>query len=270
MTVYASGDGFKCHKCNIKGDSVEFVAYALCGERFSRLDGNDRDTVREWHTGKSYTVAVPVRAPEPPRYVDPMPLWLRCTPVGRHPFAVARGLQGCPTDLARLTPTSVDGWPEWWPAGRRRVWRLVTRGWTPEGMAVNLHGRAVVDPPVMSDGKSFKTFWAKGADSQSVVFWNQVRPDACDLVLIMEGMTDWLSAAMWAEGRGVAVYGATSGGFSAFRRIVVPDRVPIVVATHEDDAGHGYAREVAECYPERVRRGRVSRFVGEGERVAAK
>jgi hypothetical protein len=275
--------GWTCYRCNaIGGDGLDYLSFALTGARLA--ESTDRARIRAFVSGAGWTVALPPSAP-PPRPEPPVDLpefWRTCRPVPRDAFTTARGFASCPPDLARYTPEPPAPAPAWWPAGRLKTWRLVTRGYDASGRAVNLHGRAVVPPPMFRDPKTGKdkagpkTLWAKSycecaerhanlddcpaaheMPSEGVVFWNRVHPDDTELTLIAEGMTDWLSLALLVGDRRIAVYGVTSGGPSAFADI--PLRGAVVLATDEDGAGDRYAAELLEHLGHlRVLRARLS------------
>ena len=251
--VYATNHIWACQRCGAKGDHADFVAYALNGSRLSTLDSNQRNGVREW-----FGVARPVAAPQTPTTApDPAALrsfWQRCLPVTDDaqvseylrsraiPPAIVQHL-----DLARATPNPPIPTP-FWPRGRFNTYRLITRGYSSAGLA-NLHARAVVTPPVLTDkdtGEKVQLaakLWAKGIPSAGVVMWNRVRPSAAARVIVTEGLTDFLTAATQVPD--AAVYGATSGSFAAFR---LP-HVPIYDATDPDAAGDAYAQTLRRTLP---------------------
>jgi ribosomal protein L37AE/L43A len=261
--VFVGRDGaWRCYRCGACGDGLDYLSFALVGKRLREASAEERATVRDW-CGEA-PAPRPAPAPRAPVYADVSAFWSACYPCpSGDPFMAARRLVPSP-DLARFTPPTADGWPEWWPPGRAKVWRLVTRGWAPTdgGMAaVNLHGRAVVDPPEF-DGRKIKTLWAKGLSSEGVVMWNLRDVSDARLVLVTEGLTDWLAASCWADERpGVVVFGMTSGGAAAFARIHIPTTADLIIATDDDDAGDKYASDIAQHYTyRRVHRAHPSRF----------
>lgn len=233
--VTRGGDGWLCHVCGAKGDGLDFLAFALAGARLREVA--DKAAIREFCAGSGWAVAISAPAPPPTPVADVSEFWRSCVPVpSTDSFVISRRWGVVPPDLARFTPVS-GPWPEWWPAGRARVWRLVTRGYTADGDARNIHGRAVVDP-----GEMPKTLWATGIGAAGLLFWNGVMAHRADLVIIAEGLTDWLTLALWAVDRRIAVYGGTSGGFSALARLeIVSD---VVIAVDEDSAGDAYCSTI--------------------------
>lgn len=267
--VFVGRDGaWKCYRCDAVGDGLDYLSYALTGRRLREASAEQRQTVREWCGGSSgQSVPAPPRPPpRAPRYADVSAFWTACGPCpSGDPFLRDRRLVA-PPHLARFTPDDTTRYPEWWPAGRAKVWRLVTRGWRFDTddrnpVPVNLHGRAVVEPPEF-DGRRIKTLWAKGLDSHGLLFWNQRPAASADIVLVAEGLTDWLAAACWADDKpGVTVFGLTSGGPAAFAHIEIAASARLILATDDDAAGDAYASAVLSHYPGRaIYRAHPSRF----------
>lgn len=272
--VFVGRDGaWRCYRCDACGDGLDYLSYTLTGRRLRETNPAQRQTVRDW-CGEAVPVP-PKPAPRPARYADVFAFWSACGPCpSGDPFLRERRLVA-PPHLARFTPEDTTRYPEWWPAGRSKVWRLVTRGWRFDASTtdadgrlvalppepVNLHGRAVVEPPLF-DGRRIKTLWAKGLDSAGLLFWNQRPTETADVVLVAEGLTDWLAAACWAEDRpGVTVLGLTSGGPAGFAHVRLGDGTQLVIATDDDESGDAYAAAVAAHYPGRaIYRARPSRF----------
>jgi hypothetical protein len=254
--VYSTGNAFSCRRCGAKGDAADFVAYTLHGGRLSALDAEGRAAVREWF-GVSRPVPVPVQAPTtpPPPPEDLAAFWDKCRPVTRDrqvaEYLRSRGVSPdavAHLDLARATPPYADlpdhpWWPRWWGY----TWRLVVCGYREGGLA-NLHARAVVPPPKHREtGEDMPAKrWAKGLRASGCVLWNRVPPDTACLVLVTEGITDWLTAATAAYQSPVTVYGATSGSFDRLR---LPAHRTIVVASDPDAAGDEYARALRRSLP---------------------
>jgi len=277
--IVGPGGGWRCYRCEAVGDGLDYLSYALVGKRLRDASPDDRTRVREW-CGDA-PPALPPKPTPPPRHADVSSFWSACYPCpNADPFMVARRLINVPPDLARFTPPDAAAYPDWWPPGRAPTWRLVTRGWLPtdDGFRpVNLHGRATVEPPEF-DGRRIKTLWGKHLDARGLVFWNERRLDeSTQLVVVAEGITDWLALACWAEPRpGVVVLGLTSGGSEAFANAAdpshllhIPNTADLVIATDDDDAGDAYAVKVAAHYRyRRVNRAHPSRFVHDLHKAA--
>lgn len=288
--VSRGGMGWECHLCKARGDGIDYAAIVLVGGRLAEVPRERRRVVADWLraqgwlTGPSSPYQM-VDRPPPPEERPPAPpaypprdeveaLWAACHPVTAggddvQSFLEARRLSAWRAlvraeDLARVTPM-VATWPEWWPAGRSRCWRLVVRGWTARGELGSLHARAVVPPPVLDDRPAPKTLWAKGYEARELLF---ACPEGLALlrgnpsrelfaVLVAEGLTDWLTLAAWAAwhrkpGLRVAVLGGASGSFRALADVRWPDwPLDVVAAVDEDDAGDRYLLEVAEALGDR-------------------
>lgn len=251
--VVGPGGGWKCYKCPAMGDGLDYLSYALTGHRLRDASDDGRRSVRDW-CGEAPPPR-PAAPPTPARYADVSSFWSACYPCpSGDPFLIARGYRNVSPDLARFTPPASELYPEWWPVGRAATWRLVTRGWSfagPVPMAVNLHGRAIVEPPEFN-GRRIKTVWGKNLDARGLLFWNGRTPVDGGLVVVAEGLTDWLALSCWAEYRDpVTVFGLTSGGSEAFAGIALPDTADLIIATDDDPAGNDYADKIAAHYRHR-------------------
>lgn len=253
LPVYSGGEGWRCQRCDARGDAVDLVSYALHGARFRALNPDQKDTVRAWFGAPARADYTPAPAPPP---VRPSPealhaFWSACGPIDVDSAAFLRG-RGL--DPAALAPWARSVRPSheapFWPGGRSRVWRLVTPGWSigpgGEHEMANVHARAIVDP-----GERPKTLWGKGLPSSGVVMWNGVRPEDACLVFVAEGVTDFWTACA-AGLRDTCIYGATSGGFGALARIRLRPWVSVVVAPDGDAAGDAYMDQIRTALPGRT------------------
>lgn len=272
--VFVGRDGaWRCYRCEACGDGLDYLSYALVGRRLRDTTPEQKQVVRDW-CGEAMP-APPSPPPRAARYADVSEFWRACHPCPSGDSFLRERRLVAPPHLARFTPDDTTRFPEWWPSGRAKVWRLVTRGWRFDAATtgadgcrvalppepVNLHGRAVVEPPLF-DGRRIKTLWGKGLDAGGLLFWNERPAYGADVVLVAEGITDWLAAAIWADDKpGVTVFGLTSGGASAFAHIPLGADTRLVLATDDDEAGDAYAAAVLTHYPGRpVYRAHPSRF----------
>jgi hypothetical protein len=200
----------------------------------------------------------------------------------------SRGLEPddlAPFDLVRRAPSPESGvhtpwWPRSWSA-----WGLIVRAYESDGRLASIHGRAC-DRAVIP-----KTRWPRGFDAKGLFLADQaglalLRGDIdetveLDGVLIVEGLTDFLAAAMWAARRAApvpptgwkgeplragpryAVLGVTAGlDVTAVRW---PGWLPVTIATDNDAAGDSYAARIEAGLPPRALVGRLDlREVGRG------
>lgn len=292
--VTRGGRGWRCHRCDAHGDSLDYAALVLGVPRIRDCDRDQRRAVRAWCRDQGWVLSpdspyqvVPGWQPRPraetrPPAVRPPraqvdALWGLCHPIAGDPAAWLRGRGVDPEvvnrhRLARLTPPALPRWPEWWPKGRARSWRLLVQAWDASGEPVSLHGRTVGPPPVVEGRSLPKTLWPRDVDSRGLLFADAagvrlLRGDAAGLwgLVIAEGLTDWLTLAAFAADReaGVAVLGGTSGGWEALATLALPDTIDVVVAVDEDRAGDRYALEICTALGrDTVRRVRPSKLAG--------
>ena len=155
-------------------------------------------------------------------------------------------------DLVRATPArEAYAWPRWWPAGRARCWRLVSRVWSPGGELLGLHGRAVRPVPEV-DGKPLPKALGHRMRGRgwlanpAALTW--IRGRAAPIIAVAEGITDWIALSCWAHSRGgpwasLPIIGGMSGSFQSIRELPVQN-TRLLVATHADTAGDRYAEEI--------------------------
>jgi 5S rRNA maturation endonuclease (ribonuclease M5) len=79
-----------------------------------------------------------------------------------------------------------------------------------------------------------------------------------DYTVIVEGMTDYIAASLWAckqqctKNETVAILGITSGSINALSKINWPDGKKVIIATDNDDAGNSYAKKIRKAIPENI------------------
>lgn len=272
-----SGKGWACHRCKAHGDSADLAAYVAYGKRLGDIDQGQRRLLRArlaaagLCTGRWSYQQAPLRAqlpvePGPPE--DPGPdsseveaLWSACGPVLADPAAVAysatrgwgRGLaQLQAADEMRVTPSPEwGGWPSWWPRGRARCWRMVTRVWSPRGELLGLHGRAVGEPPVV-EGRALPKALGHRMRGPGWMMSGQLRRDLArgwlGRAVVCEGVADfWALASVSKAGPELGgVLGGVSGSFKTLGALPWAPDAKIVLLTHDDAAGELYAQQAAE------------------------
>ena len=158
-------------------------------------------------------------------------------------------------DLARALPPGarLSRWARCQGVPWSARHRLVARGWGATGTVASLHARAVGEPPERLP----KGLWPAGARVKGLVLadgWaRQIlatgqRPEGWggDL-LVAEGLPDFLTVATAhsdANEDAPAVIGVVAGSWTAELAALVPDGSRVIVATHKDGSGDGYARDV--------------------------
>lgn len=277
--------GWRCFCCGVGGFPLDYAAWQQEGGAYLRLSREARGRVRAWAAAEGMMEAAPARPALIPLLRPPSAqveaLWGACLPVtsclldGEIPdpdaegFLRRRGLlpllgQIVAADLARLTPPrSWARWPEWWPAGRARLWRLIVRAFEPDGRPGSLHARAVVDRP-SRDGEALpRQLWPRRSaglslDAAGLFFADPAAQDllagrrtCVSRLLICEGLTDWLAAAAHAQRiPGLAVLGGVSGSFPALARVRWPSPMPeVIAAVDADEAGERYLAQIRDALP---------------------
>ncbi len=261
----------RCFGCNATGDALHLVAAAR------GLD-LERDFPRVLDEAGALVgvdlFAHTRRPPPPPPPLGTYPprdevaaLWNAAVPVNRTvvepdrselavAFFLARRRWWPPAlaslDIVRVTPPpSAYDWPRWWPSPWAKSWRLITRAYRANGEVASIHARAV-------DGAEPKTRWPYNCRSAGLFFADGrgaavLRGEVASLerVIIVEGLTDTVAMTLEVEdaGRAIAVLGLASGSAAALAAVRWPHGIPVVVATHEDQAGHRYAAEVERVLP---------------------
>lgn len=268
------GRGWACHTCGAKGDALDLAAFSGYGKRLKGMDPEQRRELRERLAGMglcsgrvSYQQA-PIKAmrpivelppePEGPEPEEVAQLWSWCgMPMedrGVVDYSAGRGWgrgleQLQHADLMRVTPSHQwKGWPSWWPKGRARCWRMVTRVWSPAGVLLGLHGRAVGEPPVVEKGPLPKALghrmrgpgWMM--DSEAVRLLHQRR--MLGSAVVVEGVADFWAISGLAKAD--AVLGGVSGSFRSLGDLPWAPGARIVLLVHDDKAGDLYAQQAAE------------------------
>lgn len=205
----------------------------------------------------------------PPRE-DVADLWARCVPCDEDETA-AQYLQGRSIDpkdassmhLLRVIPRDLEQLPEWAgvkaPGDDRPMplivpWsvtghRIITRTWAADGQPVSVRAW-------QCDGKPGpKRLPPRGHAAMGLVLANKAaakmlagknRPYR---VVIVEGEPDWVT---WSTRLPDAVVlGVGSGWWTQQHADRIPNGTPVLVRTHNDKAGDGYARNVADTIGER-------------------
>ena len=275
--------GWKCHACQNTGNSVGFVALHMFRQLLAKGDRRWRE-LHEFVLAQGLVVdSTPhedatTEAPRPPVRLpsaEVLAVWNQC--VGVHQLAdddaVATFLggrkYGPPSALAalevvRAMPASLKT-PWWWPEAWTRTWRLVTLAYEADGTVASMHARAVVDT---DDGK---TRWPKSqrtkdgpreAEVRELLFANPLGVKLLRgegpgelIVVVGEGLTGLLNASLQLREKTIAVLTATSGGFSALRRVKWPAKCTVYVTTDDcdkDGTGERYARQILSCLPPHV------------------
>ncbi len=219
--------------------------------------------------------ASPVEPPPArPPAAEVAELWARCVPVvadaevaawlaGRDDGAIDPELVAA-LDLARALPADLAKLPRW-ARYKGKPWtqsghRVVVQVWEadPDNAGLlrvaGLHARNILPKCIAENaddcptpgrcGKHDKAGWPSGAQAVRLIFATTADPrGGLQLVELAEGVPDWLRLALDRAARPErsAVWGVTAGSASPELAELVPAGWPVVVRTHDDDAGNKYA-----------------------------
>ena len=256
LPVSAVGTGgWRCWACGATGSTVDLVAYALEGARYS--GGMTR--VREWFGGSVEVDALPrAQAPTPERRLGrgDVDRFLALTAPVEDDAEVAGwlarrlgGASAAVCSLVRALPVGAPV-PEW-ARYRGESWggtghRAIVPAWDAGGQAVGVRARLV-----RSTSSAPKTLPPAGYGCGGLVLAcplgvAMLRGEAAvSRVVICEGEPAWLAwvaaspaTAPWA------VFGVGSGWWSQAHADRVPAGARVLVATDHDEAGQRYAEQV--------------------------
>lgn len=250
----------RCFGCGLSGDVFTLIA-AVDGldphrdfprvlERATRLAG--LDTADESSRGPR-PMLPPVERPYPPA-PEVEAVWDSATPVAGHRAAAdyfaARGL--CPNALDRLDLVRVmTGEAPAWAVYGEHSW--LETGHVALVQAFDAAGtfRSVRAIRIVYGGADIpKRLPPKGYRASGLVMANELgrgildRTNRQSRVVIAEGEPDFLSVATDALADGCAVLGVISGSWTGAMAARIPDGAEVLVMTHNDRAGDGYAHEV--------------------------
>ena len=291
LLVRPDGAGWRCAQCDASGDAVTLVALELDG---SRTIGRQGLAWSESWLGCSSTpmpvaarsrpVAPPVAVAEPayPRE-QAAAVWRACGRIADDDevssYLDARGIDASEVsrlDLARVLPRDYrdrDGWTTHRPRGDdgpAATWaasgyRLITPLWTAAGELGNVTARPLLRPLPDGQRKSATRGTRTGLVMACTRAWIALAQDGpassrgAPIALVMEGEPDYFEAAAWRwpDGARPMVFGTFSGGWSQGIADRIPDGSRVVVCTHDDDGGDGYAAQIAASILARVEAGRL-------------
>jgi 5S rRNA maturation endonuclease (ribonuclease M5) len=262
--VRSDNKGWKCHRCQSVGSGIDLVSYALNGSKFSESDNFGKKKVEAWFNidqdapPKRHKAPEPIRGKRPPKK-EVHSLWSASKKLNQLAqsdqallFLKSRNLNleaVSKSGVVRISPDRMEySWPDWWPAGRSALWRLIVPAFNVKGEFVSLHTRAV-DVPKAGP----KTLWPKGFEAKGLFMPNRyavkmIRKEDIDLdgLLIVEGITDFIKCSAEVEDLGIklAVLGGTSGSFSSVSQLHIPKDLKIYIGTDPDEKGEEYAQTI--------------------------
>lgn len=165
-------------------------------------------------------------------------------------------------DLARVVVagTTLPGWARakgrsWWATGHR----LLVPLWGAHGDLVSLRARCIRDPGDLPKGLAPAGMPVSGRVMACPLAVQLLQGDVPEWwtghdIVITEGEPDFLTwAAQQGEtsDSGPAVIGVLSGSWTTEIATRIPDGSRVVLRTHQDAAGHDYARRIHKTLHER-------------------
>ena len=288
LLVRPDGKGWHCAQCETSGDAAVLVALHQDGAR--KLGDRGVEWAARW-LGLDTSQPMPVTAPSRPvaaadDETEPdypreraAALWQACGRVDGddecRAYLESRGIDAAEVsrlDLARALP--VEHRPRWTvhaptKGGPAATWaetgyRLVLPLWTVRGELGNVTARPLYRP---ADGakKSTSAGPRSGLTMADTRAWIALAQDGpassrgTPIVIVAEGEPDYLEIASWRwlDGARPMVLGTFSGGWSQPLADRIPDGSRVVAVTHDDDAGDGYAAQIAASILARIEAGRL-------------
>lgn len=288
--VRNDGLGWRCFQCDVSGDALDLVAYALRGKRLPELVDSGRAEVREWcegWLGLDHSVLAPPTAaadrapepPKPPRYPpldEVRALWDSCLPVVDVP-EVAQWLSSkrvdphsvADADLARALHCGVR-LPRWarFRADDQRFSDWHAGGYLLIAQLVDASGvvRSVLARSVQT-GQEPKSRAASGFERRHLVlacalarqvlalgtkpaWWPEDVPLRFE---IAEGEKKWLIRSTLRDPEhSPACIGIESGSWTPELAARIPDGSSLFVATDPNDAGAKYATTILRSLQARI------------------
>lgn len=288
--VRNDGRGWRCFQCDVSGDALNLIAYALRGASMPKLNDAGVDEVRGWceswlgldHAAVTMPLsAAATRRPElarPPRYpstTEVRALWEACRPVTEvaevtkwltskrlDPHAVAAA------DLARALHGGVRI-PRWarFRADDQRFADWFVEGYLLIAQLVDASGRvrSVLARSVRQSEPKSRA--ASGFERRGLVL---ACPLACQVLAlgskpawwpedvalrfeVAEGEKKWIMRSTLREHEcAPACIGIESGSWTAELAARIPDGSSVFVATDPNDAGAKYATAIVRSLVKRI------------------
>lgn len=249
----------RCFACGFTGDVFSLVA-AVDGlgtrrdfmrviERAARLAGLDADV----ESGPRPMAPPPPDCPFPPQ-PEVERLWDNASPLAQDheaaEYFASRGLDAHSLDTCdlvraigrRLPAWAIYGAGDWNESGHRAIVRM----FDPSGTF-----RSVRAIRIRFGGSDIpKRLPPKGYRASGLVMANEFGRGILDgtnrygRMLICEGEPDFLTVSTEPFGEPQAVLGIVSGSWTGAMAARISDAAEVLVMTHNDKAGDGYAREI--------------------------
>jgi hypothetical protein len=271
-------NGWHCFECEIGGDAIDLVAYALRGARFRDLTVEARAEVRAWFERELGTVDMGARAPRPPRAAPPvappkyppqaevLALWEASDRVDVHAevrdYLRTRGIDaGRVADLGLARDCGGVSRPAW--ARFSRPYRILVPVFDAHGDMRSVLVRSIdssSDPKSLAPSGGYRRVRLVMAcplarqileTGQRPTWWASTELR----IVIAEGEPDFFAAAtQWSDAaeHAPATLGIVSGSWSREIAARIPDGATLVIATDDNTAGHKYAATIVESFAGRA------------------
>lgn len=271
-----------CFGCNWTGDAIALVAQVYDLDVRSQFRealalaaevGGDHALAADIRDGKTAEVDLSALPKPEPIAARPYPdaesvsgLWTTCESI-QSDADVWEALRGrdidpdsVPPELAKALP-GPDGLPDWARYQGRSWWetghKLLIRAFDVEGQARSVRAWRVVE------GDSPKRLPPSGCRSSELAMLNRaawqgvIGGDELKSLWIVEGEPDWLSLSAAHGQSGIGVLGITSGTWTKAWAGRISQHTKVMVATHNDRAGDGYADRILDSLGKRHHTWRV-------------
>ncbi len=273
--------GWECHRCKAEGDGLTLAAWVVCGKPRPSAEG--WRAVRERLLGASPLPPPRARpaAPPPPQRPpseEVLPFWGRCLSVMEDTHVAvqlaARSLAPeliAGRDLARALPPRgrLPRWAFGGGASWRARHRVIVPLFGPSGALESLHARDLA-----VDARRPKGLSPGGLEVRGLVFADangrallRGASAAEATVILAEGVPDFLTWATRSHetGGAPAVLGILPGSWTDEVAARIPDGARVLVRTHDDAAGEGYADKIVATLVGRCRVFRPRKERADGE-----
>jgi hypothetical protein len=248
----------KCFGCGLSGDVFTIVAatdgldphrdFRRVLERAARIAGLDAS---EHAPSGPKPMAPPAERPYPPVHQIES-TWETATTVASHVGASAyfdaRGIPPLELDRLDLVRVMSQPAPPWARYGEHSWFQTghvaLVRAFDADGTFRSLRAIRITyngaDVPKRLPPKGFRASGIVMANQLGVALLD--RTNVTTRIMVCEGEPDFLSVAV--EPNPCAILGIISGSWTGAMAARIPDRADVLVMTHNDKAGDGYAREI--------------------------
>jgi len=262
--------GFLCHRCKISGSPVDLVAFKEYGVRFKSLSREEKDNVQQWFEGNwgdlgRYENNYKNLEPQYPDSQELETFWKTCIRITESKICRAWIEQRWidPEIVALYNyGTAIDGstakFP--WATFKKKNWsdtgyQAIFPLYNPQGKLTSVRARWVSYQKPLSKVINPSGCEVQGtilADRQALAILQEKPLDDYDgYIVITEGDPDYLSWATRNKENTFATFGVFSGSWNNDFASKIPEHSKVVVATHYDNDGEKYFRQIFDSLKDR-------------------